>query len=364
MQVSVEGTDITPEELEAGGWFPKQTRRQQAKEKRLEAPATRSSATRPHNGAAKATSQRMKRPPPPPLPKGEHKIVVRPRGGFNTASWSDIQILDGARSSIPADLPSARELLRKYPEQNIFVICTPNSERAEAYSKMQAINIAGKTYPATAYTTTPENTCKGIIHDIQEEGTPETIWDSLQYNTNPPILQFRRLGKSGPLLLLYEGQRVPHWVDYRGATLRCLLYKKRVEVCKICARVGHREDICPTPNDKKCFTCGTIVSDNANHECTPHCAICGGGHESGSKRCRQRFLPARKPRAPFLPTLDPTDEATFPAMGPSTCGNRSTGPRDRSAGARGELHSSLPLPLQIPITFSFPRKRPELQQGS
>ncbi|KAG0422969.1 hypothetical protein HPB47_001255 [Ixodes persulcatus] len=186
----------------------------------------------------------------------------------------------------------------QYPEQNIFVIYTSNSGRAEAYSKMQAINFAGKTYPATAYITTSENTCKGIIHGIPEEDTPETIWDSLQYNTNPPILQFRRLGKSGPLLLLYEGQRVPHWVDYRGGTLRCLFYKKRGEVCKICARVGHREDICPTPDDKQCLTCGTVVSDNANHECTPLCVICGGGHESGSKRCRQRFLPARKPRAP------------------------------------------------------------------
>ncbi|KAG0422123.1 hypothetical protein HPB47_002045 [Ixodes persulcatus] len=77
---------------------------------------------------------------------------------------------------------------------------------------MQAINIVGKTYPATAYTTTPENTCKGIIHGIAEDDTPETIWDSLQYNTDAPVLQFRRLGKSGPLLLLYESQRVPLWV--------------------------------------------------------------------------------------------------------------------------------------------------------
>ncbi|KAG0426843.1 hypothetical protein HPB47_026073 [Ixodes persulcatus] len=216
----------------------------------------------------------MKRPPPPPLPKGDHKIFVRPRGGFNTASWSDIQILDGARSSIRADLPSALELLRKYPEQNIFVICTSNSERAEAYSKMLVINIA-----------------------------VDPCFSSTKASA------FR------------TGWTIEERLFAASSTRR-------------------GEDICPTPNDKKCFTCGTIVSDNANHECTSHCAISGGGNKSGSKRCRQRFLPARKPRAPLLPTLDPTDEATFPAMEPSTSGNRSTRPRDRSAGASGELHSS------------------------
>ncbi|XP_042148066.1 uncharacterized protein LOC115312425 [Ixodes scapularis] len=41
----------------------------------------------------------------------EETSIVRPRGGFNTASWSDIQILDGARSSIPADLPPAHHRL-------------------------------------------------------------------------------------------------------------------------------------------------------------------------------------------------------------------------------------------------------------
>ncbi|CAN7987925.1 unnamed protein product, partial [Ixodes pacificus] len=70
--------------------------------------------------------------------------------------------------------------------------------------------------------------------------------------------------------------------------------------------------------------------------------------------CRQRFLSARKPRAPLFSTLDPTDEATFPAMDPSTSCNRSTGPRDRSAGARGELHSSR----------SHSRSRSQSQRGA
>ncbi|KAG0432654.1 hypothetical protein HPB47_020634 [Ixodes persulcatus] len=258
----------------------------------------------------------MKRPPPAPLPKGDHKIVVRPRGGFNTASWPDIHILDGARSSIPADLPPARELLRKYPEQNIFVICTSNSERAEAYSKMQAMNIADKTYPATAYITTPENTCKGIIHGIPEEDTPETIWNSLQYNTNPPFCKSGDSGKADPCFSPTRANAFrTGWTTEERLSVACST-RRGWRYVRFASALGTERTSAPRPTTKNASPAAPSSPTTQTTSEPSLCVICGGGHESGSKRCRRRFLPARKPRAPLLPILDLTDQATFPAMDP------------------------------------------------
>ncbi|KAH8009939.1 hypothetical protein HPB51_022995 [Rhipicephalus microplus] len=58
-------------------------------------------------------------------------------------------------------------------------------------------------------------------------------------------------------------------------------------VCKICHRLGHRADHCPTPNVLICATCGT---DNPapSHPCTPHCRSCDGSHPTSDPNCPQR----------------------------------------------------------------------------
>lgn len=110
---------------------------------------------------------------------------------------------------------------------------------------------------------------------------------SLQNNT-PRVLQARRLGTTNSVIIVFEGPMVPHYVKYRGTLMRCLLYKKKIEVCSICRAIGHRQDICPTPAVKRCQKCG---QDNPlqEHECEPKCVVCGGPHMARSKDCRKRF---------------------------------------------------------------------------
>ncbi|KAH7972908.1 hypothetical protein HPB52_018639 [Rhipicephalus sanguineus] len=70
--------------------------------------------------------------------------------------------------------------------------------------------------------------------------------------------------------------------------LRCTLYRKQIDVCHQCGRVGHRMDVCPNPQDRVCRGCGASNPD-PNHECTPACRLCGGAHPTADKACKARF---------------------------------------------------------------------------
>ncbi|KAL1476221.1 hypothetical protein MTO96_036671 [Rhipicephalus appendiculatus] len=70
--------------------------------------------------------------------------------------------------------------------------------------------------------------------------------------------------------------------------LRCTLYRKQIDVCHQCGRVGHRMDVCPNPQDRVCRGCGASNPD-PNHKCTPTCRLCGGAHPTADKACKARF---------------------------------------------------------------------------
>ncbi|KAH7945907.1 hypothetical protein HPB49_017052 [Dermacentor silvarum] len=71
--------------------------------------------------------------------------------------------------------------------------------------------------------------------------------------------------------------------------LRCTLYKRQIDPCRNCGRVGHRQDVCPTPSEKVCEHCG-IKPTGPDHVCvTPKCALCGQAHITGDRTCRNRY---------------------------------------------------------------------------
>lgn len=101
------------------------------------------------------------------------------------------------------------------------------------------------------------------------------------------------MGKTNSAIIVFEGRRVPYYVYYRGAEYRCFLYKKKHEVCAACGQIGHWVDVCPRPDKRYCSTC-TLSNPPDNHVCELKCAICGKGHLTGDKKCRQRY------KTPFL----------------------------------------------------------------
>lgn len=228
-------------------------------------------------------------PKKPHLPKEDIKIIIRPRDGFNTARYSVAQIGDcilRATGLKPEEV--VKDSIRINERQNIIVVSAPTLESAEKYSALKELRIGDKTYEVTAYMTAPEDTSKGIIRGIPDYDTPEDIERSLVNERNPGILHAKRMGRTNLAIIVFRGTYVPHYVYYRSYEYQCVLYKKQYETCYACRRLGHRADVCPQPQVRRCRGCGSAEPTD-DHRCEPKCLLCGRDHPTGDRKCKVRF---------------------------------------------------------------------------
>lgn len=349
MEVTVEGTEITPETLREPGWLPAHRKHRHKSPAAETTPATRQQST------PSSKFRPRKLPPLPQLPAEDYKVVIRLQGGFNAKSWSAAQISDSIQHCAQLRSGADKDIIRTMPEQNIVIASTPEEDNAVAYCSLKEVKIGARTYSSTTYVTAPDNSAKGVIHNIPSYDSPADIERSLERNT-PRVLQARRLGETASVLIVFEGKSVPYYVNYRNTTYRCLLYRRKIEVCENCYKVGHRKDICPTPDDKRCSKCGTLAPEGS-HECTLRCAICGGEHMSGSKACQHRFhAPQKAARRQQTANEEATPPTSRPGIGrqsrskdrrsaaesayASQGTSRSRSARRRSQSARGRSRSA------------------------
>ncbi|KAM7299739.1 hypothetical protein ISCGN_020305 [Ixodes scapularis] len=298
VSIEVDGESISPEEItEEAGWLTSHRRRGARALAQLgltpghthdqEGAGSRPTYRQPR--AEKQIIRKPRLPRQPPLPKEDIKIVLRPREGLDITKISHAELRDGVLRATGLGYDEAAEdLLRINPAKNIIVASTPSMEHASKYTAVKELRYGEKSYNVTAYAAPPEDTVKGIIHDIPEYDSAEDITRSLIYKKNSTILQARRMGRTNSAIIVFEGTKVPYYVYYRGAEYRCFIHKKRHEVCDGCGRLGHRTDVCPAPDKKICKICGTEVPSES-HQCEPKCALCGRDHPTGDKKCRLRF---------------------------------------------------------------------------
>lgn len=336
--VEVEGRDIAPEDCnEQSGWLTshknKNKQLQQQKEK-----LTQDSL----RGMQHTKTYRPRIPRVCKLPENDIKIVIRLRDGFNATKVGEAQIRDAILASTGLTINDTEEdTYRTDTAGNIVITSTPSMQNAEIYCKLTSLQIEGKQYTATAYATSPDDTVKGVIQNIQSYDTEVDITNSLVNKRNPYILQARRMGKTNSVLIVFDGKKVPFQVYYRGAEYKRYVHKKKVEFGTVCGAVGHRADVCADPTRIRCDTCYKEDPEQ-NHDCTPQCALCGLGHATGDKCCAKRYHTPRyytqRKRVPEQ-TQKPTqaETSTNPAPQPSTdpaCSSRSCSKARNQSQAR------------------------------
>ncbi|KAG0434516.1 hypothetical protein HPB47_019046 [Ixodes persulcatus] len=267
--VEVPGMEVEPEEC--AGWLHvkigKQNEVQEAKANTRAVRRTMAASTR---------AARM----PGILPKEENKIIVRPRGGLNLAKTSAITVMTAIRTAASFTRAETMDDTQcPNVQQNIVVISTPDDLRARKYAGVKEIKIEDRTYEVSAYAAALDGAVKGVVRGIPVEDSAETITDNILNARNPKARAAQRIGSSTTIIVVFEGPKVPNYVYYGGGLLRCTLYRKHYEDCRCCGKVGHRVDVCPTPETKVCIGCGEKT--DRDHQCTPKCKLCGGPHVSG-----------------------------------------------------------------------------------
>ncbi|KAH9380090.1 hypothetical protein HPB48_009913 [Haemaphysalis longicornis] len=254
------------------------------------------SATQPsHETKAQHQNRPIQRPRFPRLPKDDIKVVIRLRDGLNVARISEATLRDSIlrAAGLEQELAST-DIFRANQTQNIVVISTALLERAVRYTRIEQIKIGETTYATRAYVTPPENSVRGVIHNIPPYDSPEDIARSVVYSRNPTALHARRMGQTNSAIIPFSGSKVPYFVYYRGAEYRCYIHKKKHEVCSACGKLGHRKDVCSWPEHAFCSVCGVADPMEEEHECVVKCALCGKDHPTGDKQCKQRY------RTPFV----------------------------------------------------------------
>ncbi|KAH7936698.1 hypothetical protein HPB49_003129 [Dermacentor silvarum] len=249
---------------------------------------------------SKAERSRPRRRPPP-LPRNDMKIVIRPKPGL---AVKDLQTYQVARatsqaSGSPQECRGEDFLLRLRPGSNIIVVSTPYERTAELVMKITSLNIQGKQHP--------------VIHGIDEGTTEDELMANLRVRTQGvKIMHARMFGKTRTAIILFDGPIVPRYVYYYGGEIPGRIYQPTRQFFYTCRNAGHRADICPEPTVKAYKNCN-LQNPEEGHKCEPECALCGGVHVTAAPECRNKLkrVPPRG-RPPTQPTKKTTKHQSRP----------------------------------------------------
>ncbi|KAH7945458.1 hypothetical protein HPB49_011043 [Dermacentor silvarum] len=213
----------------------------------------------------------------PPLPKHEMKIVVRPRGGLSITKAGPKVVAEAIWAATGISTTEREwDTMCPNPMQNVMVISTSSHEHAVCYTAVENITVAGQQHEVNAYVAAPHAICKGVIRRIAIEDGPEVIDQKIVNRRNPLALGAKRIKDTGTVVVLFEGYKVPNYVAYGGTLIRCTLFRKQMDVCYTCGRLGHRSDVCPSPEEVVCRGCGvpipmnnTAATQNASYAARP-----------------------------------------------------------------------------------------------
>ncbi|KAH9382902.1 hypothetical protein HPB48_023524 [Haemaphysalis longicornis] len=151
-----------------------------------------------------------------------------------------------------------QDLLCPNPMQNMYLLTTPAVKNAEAYTKVNQIILGTKHHAIAAYVAAPENTRKGVVHNIDKHLTDIQLKELFVTEKMPLVLEAKRIKTSTTVMLLFEGMQVPRYVVFGMCLVKCSLYKRQVDVCYSYGKPGHRADVCMDPKRDNCRGSGDL----------------------------------------------------------------------------------------------------------
>ncbi|KAH7953418.1 hypothetical protein HPB49_007997 [Dermacentor silvarum] len=169
------------------------------------------------------------------------------------------------------------------------------------------------------------NTCKGVIRSTDVADGPAELEKNIANPRNPLTLAAKGTKNTGTVIITFDGHKVPNFVRYGPVLVRCSLYKKRVDVCYACCRLGHRADVCPSPEETICRGCGAL-HPTEEHKCQPTCELCGDPHPTGDKMRQQHYTTLYVVRRKRAIATDVNKEQDNSPLHLSTCEPKSQPP--------------------------------------
>ncbi|KAH6942856.1 hypothetical protein HPB50_011271 [Hyalomma asiaticum] len=265
----------------------------------------------------------------PELPSTHQKIIVRPRDGLDLRRTSCYGISTAifTAAGITA-IQASSDLVCPNIVQNIVVVCTEKEDNARKILALKNIRVNGKGHEVAVYAAAGGNYVKGVIRNVERDIGDAGLERLIIHQGNPSVRGVKRIKDTGSVVVLFDGEDVPSYIRVGQAIIRCYLYKKQMEVCSKCTRVGHRADVCPTPMVNVCRNCGA-KDPTQGHSCQIRCKLCGKGHPTGEKACKQKYqipfvIRQRRKEREMERAFD-MDLRDFPAHGAEMTGPSSGG---------------------------------------
>ncbi|KAH9372754.1 hypothetical protein HPB48_003570 [Haemaphysalis longicornis] len=132
------------------------------------------------------------------------QALIRPQGGLNLAKVSPTELSEVLLRATKLTWRKAEFRLRIAGVQNTATVSTSHREAAEALHHLKQVMFGGTVYPVQLYGLAPDDSVKGVIHDIPLHYSSQ---ESLE-NIFLPGFEFmacRRLGNSTTVIVTILG---------------------------------------------------------------------------------------------------------------------------------------------------------------
>ncbi|KAH6938793.1 hypothetical protein HPB50_012852 [Hyalomma asiaticum] len=123
--------------------------------------------------------------------------------------------------------------------QNILMISTPSENNAVAYSEMTKIPEGETLHQVSVYVTPSGDTCKWVVRGIDPQLFDDRLVELFVHGRNPKVLGVRRIKKTPTVIVLFSIIKVPNYVICGPTMIRCTLYRRQIDPCRICGKLGH-----------------------------------------------------------------------------------------------------------------------------